>query len=841
MASEEEALFDLAAAIADGSGVDWALVESGMRPEQQRLIEQFRLIERVAGKHRSQVDPSAPTGPPRNPHAGTGVALPVGGAASERWGDLILIEEVGQGSFGTVYRAHDPQLDRPVAVKILRRVSSTEQELASKLLQEGRILARVRHPNVVSVYGAGEHEGRVGLWMEFVRGLTLEQMLASHGAFSAGEAGLVGYELCGALAAVHHAGLVHRDIKAQNVMREEGGRLVLMDFGAGQKRSDPGTSGSRIVGTPLYLAPEVFAGSDATIRSDVYSLGVLLYHLVTDDFPVKAATLGDLAEAHARGEITPIQDLRPHLPRGFVQVVERATDPDPAKRFASAGRMEAALGQLQGSSPSRPVTPRLRTTERRTPGIARASSGREPGVPSVAVLPFSDMSPAKDQECFCDGMTDELINALAQIPELRVAARTSTFQFKGQARDVRQIGHALNVTTVLDGSVRKDGDRLRITVELIGSVDGYHLWSQRFDRSMEDVFTVQEEIAASVVVTLKGKLAAGKSVAPRVPRTRDLDAYEAYLEGRYHWNKRTEDELRKSVACFERAIERDPDYAQAYAAIADAYVTLGTYGAMPPQAVMPRAKQAIERALEIDGGLAEAYTCRGCVRSVYDWSWSDAEDDFRRAIDLEPSYPTAHHWYAINYLVPLQRFGEAAHELHRALNLDPLALAIKTSLGMQCYFAGEYDEAVRQLSKTIALDESFGVAHVFLGATYTELSRFPEALGELEAALRLSGRSPEILAALGYLHGVSGDVEGARNVLNELKRIADTRYVSPAKIAQVHAGMGDRAEALERLEAAYDERAADLAWLGVRPVFASLRAEPRFTGLVTQMGLAVAG
>jgi len=545
----------------------------------------------------------------------------------------------------------------------------------------------------------------------------------------------------------------------------------------------------------------VLTGAEATTRSDVYSLGVLLYHLVSDNFPVKAATFEALVLAHARGEVTPLQDLRPDLPRSFLRVVERATDSDPLRRFDGAVRLQTALAQIRASSLQGKGS-RLRTTEFR--------KRRDRGVPSVAVLPFSDMSPAKDQECLCDGMAEQLIYALTQITGLRVAARTSAFQFKGQARDVRQIGDALNVATVLDGSVQTSGNRLRITVELIGSVDGYLLSSQRFDRNMEDVFAMQDEIAASVVVALKGKLAAGRNVA-LAPRSRDLDAYQAYLEGRYHWNKRTEDELKKSVKCFERAIERDPDFAPAYAGMADAYVTLGTYGGMPPKDVMPRAKKALKRALEIDDGLAEAYACRGCVRSVFDWSWSDAEADFRRAIDLNPSYPTGHHWYAINHLVPLGRFDQATEELHRALEFDPLALAIKTSLGMKGYFAGQYDDATRELSKTIELDEGFGMAHFFLGATYTEQARYPEAFGELEAAIRLSGRSPEILAALGYLHGVSGDIERAQGVLNELRQVADTRYVTPAKIAQVHVGLGERAEALGKLEEAHTERAADLA------------------------------
>ena len=318
----------------------------------------------------------------------------------------------------------------------------------------------------------------------------------------------------------------------------------------------------------------------------------------------------------------------------------------------------------------------------------------------------------------------------------------------------------------------------------------------------------------------------------------DLAAYESYLEGRYHWNKRTEDELKKSVVCFERAIDRDPDFAPAYAGMADAYVTLGTYGRMAAKDAMPAATRAVERALALDAGLAEAYACRGCVRAVYDWSWSDAEQDFRRAIELKPSYPTAHHWYAINHLVPVGRFDEATEELRRALELDPLALAIKTSVGMKCYFAGQYDDAVRALSKTIELDESFGMAHFFLGATYTELSRYPEALAELETAIHLSGRTPEILAALGYVHGVSGDVTAARGVLDELRRLTNERYVSPARLAQVHVGLGERMEALQRLEEAHAERAADLAWLNVRPVFASLRGEPGFRTLLKEMGFA---
>ena len=1056
------------------------------------------------------------------------------GAAEQppsRWGELVLLEEIGRGSFSTVYRAHDPQLDRAVALKLLRP-SSDHEHLASALLHEGRTLARVKHPNVVTVYGAGEHEGQAGLWMELVKGVTLEHMLASHGSFSAGEASLIGQDLCRALVAVRRAGLIHGDVKAQNVMREQGGRLVLMDFGAGWTRAIDGPARREILGTLVYLAPELLDGANPTSRSDIYSLGVLLYHLVTNEFPVRATSIAELRAAHARGDAARLRDLRSDLPAAFVRVVERAIERDPARRFSSAGEMEAALASAHASSEAErgttrssrrrgrtkttgttipPAFPRpgetlgryqmleqigaggtgvvyratdtrlkrevavkvlvepfasdperlarlaqeaqaiaalshpniltlhdvgterglwytvtellhgqtLRARMRQGPlpegeaieyaidvahglaaahakdivhmdlkpenimvtddgwvkildfGVAKVGAptsseddqttrtdrphvvggtipymspeqvcgervdqrsdlfalgtimyemvtGRHPfhgqssvdtvaailrddpapitsvnpavssgldrivrrslkklpadrfqsareirfaleavrdnrhqidttvgaadvarrDVPSVAVLPFSDMSPDRDQECFCDGIAEELIAALTEVPGLRVAARTSAFQFKGQTRDARQIGQVLNVGTVLDGSVRTHKNRVRITVELVGTGDGYQLWSKRFDREMADVFEVQDEIAAAVVKTLQGQLTTNVPVV--APHTRDLDAYTTYLEGRYHWNKRTEEELETSVECFRGAIERDPGYAVAYAGMADAYVTLGTYGARPPKDVMSSAKAALEKALALDPALAEAYACRGCVRSVFDWSWAAGERDFLRAIELNSSYPTAHHWYAINHLVPRARFKAAREGLQRARNLDPLALAIRTTVGMTAYFAEDYDGAVRELLRTIQLDEGFGMARAFLAAAYIEQGRYDDARGEMEVALRLCGRTPEILATLGYLYGRAGDAAAARGVLGELQRLSVDRYVSPGRVAQVHVGLGEVTEALERLEKATAEHAADVAWLAVRPVFASLRTEPRFVSLLKQMGLQTA-
>ena len=820
----------LAAAIADGLSPDWKGVARGASAAQRSSLKQLQLIARIAGLYRSGDETPASaaralSGAAAGPTAGQRT-LPVEG----RWGDLVLIEEVGRGSFGTVYRAHDPQLDRPVAVKLLRRTVS-DDEIVGRLLREGQALAQIKHPNVVTVFGAGQHDGRAGLWMEFIRGMTLEQMLANHGPFGPGEATNAVMDVCNALEAVHHAGLVHRDVKAQNVMREEGGRLVLMDFGTGQTRAERRATRGHVIGTPLYLAPELLLGGEATFASDVYSVGVLLYHLMTNDFPVKAASLSDLVRAHRRGLMTPIQDVRPNLPRGLAQIVERALQRNPSKRYVSARSLATALSRNQGRGV------RIQAPQRPTTSIRGSARGQDFGIASVAVLPFMDMSPAKNQESFCDGMAEELSCALVQMSGLRIVGRTSTFQFKGLTGGIRHIGEALNVVTILSGSVRKHGDRVRIKVELTRCATGEQLMVQQFDRELRDVFDVQGEIATAVVDALRGKLSGDKRQVRR-PAARNLEAYDAYLEGRYHWNKRTETALEKSVGYFERALEIDPQYAQASVGLADACVMLGTYGARPAREVMPRAHEAVTRALTLDHNLAEAYACRGCVRSVFDWSWAEAEQDFQRAFALNPYYATAHHWYAINHLVPLRRFDEATEALRRALALDPLALAIRTSVGMKSYFAGQYEEAVSNLARTIALDDRFGMAHFFLGATYTEQGRFPEAFESLEKAIRLSGRTPEILAALGYLHGVAGDKDSARGVLSELTRLAAGRYVSPAKIAQVQVGLGDTHAALDAIEAACAEHAADLAWVAVRPVYSRLRAESRFAAVRQRLNLA---
>jgi TolB-like protein/tetratricopeptide (TPR) repeat protein len=791
----EDRFSALADAVADGADVDWAGIESQYTDADDRhRVEDFRVLAALGQLNRSPDCPAVATAQGSCP-----VDL-------KSWGPFHIRAEVGHGIFGTVYRAWDPKLEREVALKLLRNILVIDEDAMSVAINEGRLLAQIDHPNIVRVFGADRFDGSVGIWMQFVNGRTLKDIVKQHGPFGDQEAVIIGLDLCHALAAVHHAGFLHRDVKAQNVMRESGGRILLMDFGGAAVMRAGLESDARIRATPLYLAPEVLHGDPPSVRSDLYSLGVLLYFLVTGQFPVNGNSLDDLREAHSRHRRTLLRDLRPDLPSSFVRVIDDATAALPSQRPASAGVMEVLLESATGRGPTR-------------------RSGPAPAQ-SIAVLPFVDMSPGKNLEYFCDGIAEEIINILTRVSGVRVAARGSAFQFKDKTSDVRHIGSMLNVATVLEGSVRAAGDRLRITAQIVDAESGYQLWSRRFDKSLDDVFAVQDEIATASVSAL--------GLQPSDPTPRG-EAYALYLKGRHYWNQRTEAGLHKSVATFQAAIEKDSRYAEAHAGLAEAYATLGLYGAVSPQEVMPKAKAAAQDAIEILGTLSGPFVTAGCVAGVYDWAWSEAERLFQQALGLNPNHPHTHHWYAINYLVPMKRFEEARQKLRYAVDADPLSAPIRVSCGLLSYFARQYVEGLQELRNSLELDPGSATARLFIGLTLVETGDFDEAVRELQTAIRLSD-SPEMTAALGYAFARAGNVDQARQALGKLFDLSGRRYISSSLIAQVHAGLGDTVLALEWLEKAGAERASDLAWLGVRPVFDGLRLQPRFANLLTRLG-----
>jgi serine/threonine protein kinase/tetratricopeptide (TPR) repeat protein len=817
MADEPHPLLPLAALIANGTNPDWDAAAAAT-PDQRELIAQLRVLHDLARAHRD-ADAEIPNAAPAT------VAPP--SQPIDTWAQLPLLEELGAGSFGVVYRAWDPHLAREVAVKVVRAGSVAALD-TSRIAREGRLLARLRHPNIVTVHGAAVDGGQVGIWMELIRGITLEQAVTTQGPFSARDAARVGLDVCRALSAVHHAGLLHRDVKAQNVMREDGGRIVLMDFGTGREiDAMPPHGKAEMVGTPLYLAPEIFRGEPASVRTDVYSTGVLLYHLVTASFPHPVKTVDELRERIATLPPVRLRDARADLPEIFVRAVSEAMADDPEARCESAAALEQDLLEALDDMHA----------GRRPLAIAssRLSGARLGRIPSIAVLPFVDLSRHKDLDYFAEGISEEITNALTRLPSLRVAARTSAFQFRGRTEDIRRIGDVLNVETVLEGSVRATDGRLRVIAQLSNTTTGYQLWSERFEQPLENVFAVQDEIAEAVVRTLRVQLGAGDEV--RSIPSNNLDAYTSYLKGRHLWNRRTEPDLLKSLSFFRTALRHDPEYVLAHAGLADAYATLGIYGALPPAEVAPKGRTAAQSALSLSDDMPEAFTALACLSAVYDWNWTEAERLFRQAIALQPDYPTAHSWLALNVLVPLQRFTEAEAELELALERDPLSRAVTTGIGMTAYYSERYADAVEDFTRTLELDDEFPLAHAFLAQTYAELERYDEAVASAEKAVQLSGANPEIHAAAAYVHGRAGRLDTARALLHRLTMLAESRYVSASLLAQAGVTVCDVNTTLDWLEKACEQRAFDLAWIAVRPAFKPLRTEPRFRSLCERMGL----
>jgi serine/threonine-protein kinase len=516
-----------------------------------------------------------------------------------------------------------------------------------------------------------------------------------------------------------------------------------------------------------------------------------------------------------------LRTVRDTVPESIERAVMKALAKVRADRFETAAQFAAAL------TTSGPVE---------TGARAFAESGSQPPPNSIAVLPFMNLSADLENEYLSDGMSEELIHGLARVGGLHVVARTSAFAFKGKAEDVRTIGQRLNVGVVLEGSVRKAGNRIRVTAQLVNVADGYELWSEHYDRQLEDVFAIQDDISSAIIEVLKIRLLGQPGPAAAAPRTGDPTAYEFYLKGRYQWNKRTESRVKKGIDCFERAIEHDEHYAPAYAGLADSYAILGIYGTMAPNVAMTKAKAAALKALELDGTLAEAYTSLACVRAVYEWDWEGAERDFQHAIKNGPSYPTSRHWYAINLLAPVGRFDEALEQIKHAQKLDPLSLVINTTVGLQYYFARQYDSAIEEFLETLEIDSKFGMAHFFLGQAYEQQSRYQEAISAFQEAICLSDRSAETVAGLAHAYAISGSRAKAEALLLDLLEQQERSYVSPTLIAQIHVGLGDHESALEWLERAYELRAADLLWLNVRPVFDDIRGNARFGALVAKLG-----
>ena len=778
------------------------------------------------------------------------------------WGPLEIRGVLGQGGFGVVYRAWDPHLAAEVALKVLTRDSS----VGASVIEEARLLARVRHPNIVSIYGADRRNGQVGLWMELVRGRTLKQVLLERGAFGAREAALIGLDLTRALAAVHAAGLVHRDVKPHNVMREEGGRIVLMDFGAGVESAEL-TDGPlhKYAGTPLYMAPELFDRRHPTPQSDLYSLGVLLYHVVTGTYPLEGSSPEDLQAAHQRGERRRLRDVRPDLPTEFVRIVERATDTDPAKRYASAGELEADLVQfavrderkIGGPVPARAFVPAPRRRFMRAGGLGAAAvallvvlaflmpkfkAWRTPaiasptGLRSLVVLPLRNLSGDPAQDYFVDGMSELLTADLSGVSSLRVISDTSARNYRGTQKTAAVIGRELNVDGVVEGSVTRSGNRVRVTLRVIQAGTNLSLWGDSYEREASDAFRLQADITRTLVSKLSAVLTTGERRRLEQTYVANPQAQELYLRGRYLLNTSNNDRLREARTLLEQAVKIDPNYAVAWASLARCYMSLQDWGLLSPVDAKVLSTRAANEALAHDAAMFEAHLAIAEELFKFDWDWIAADAHYRQALEANPNFTLGHAQYA-RFLAAAGKLDEALAHAKLAEESDPLSGDMKRTVALMFFYQRQYEESERKAAESLPLDQQLPAPHVIRGRALAGLGRFDEAIDEMQQAVKLSGH-PGQLAELGRIYAVAGRREEAEAILARVVRPSSPTqsFVAPEDAGYIQAALGLRDEALSSLESAVDQRSERILWLRVDPRVDGLRHEPRFAVLLQRIG-----
>jgi serine/threonine-protein kinase len=783
--------------------------------------------------------------------------------------DRYRIErELGHGGMATVFVAHDLKHDRPIALKVLHpdlaRVMGPE-----RFLREIRICSRLQHPHILSVHDSGDADGQFWFTMPYVDGETLRSRLLREKQLPVADALRIACEVADALHYAHQHGVIHRDIKPENILLSgpvTGDRgatgtyhAQVADFGIARAVShemeESLTDSGISLGTPQYMSPEQsVAQRDLDPRTDVYSLGTVLYEMLTGEPPYTGPTAQVIVAKRLSEPVPHVRTSR-DVPLALERAVTTALARSPADRFSTAAEFAAALqmDRLQDGLGTFDTPPRRRPRR----AIARTVAGvvalvlllvvgyatlrwvQRPGVAqlaSAAVLPFVDLSPQKDQEYFSDGLTEELITALSQVPGLRVAARTSSFQFKGKSPDVREVGRQLGVGAVLEGSVRKSGNRLRVSTQLISVKDGYQLWSESYDRDLADIFAVQEDVARSIVAVLRLRLApAGASALTSRP-TGDLLAYDLYLKGLYAWNQRTSASLPVAVRYLEQAVARDSTFARAWAALADAYILVVPFSGGSPVDTWQKAQIAARKALALDSTSAEAYTALGYGNMIYAWNWAASEENFHRAIAADPNYPTAHHWYA-DFLAARGRLKESLAEMSRAHDLDPLSRQIGIEWGWVSYLMHQNDVAEAHIHQTLELDPNYAGAYLRLGLVQIQQHRYAEAIASIKRGIDLGVFYPHAAAALAFAYAASGNRAAAMEIVNDLKKRSGQELIPPFAIAAAYAGLGDTTQGIEWLNRGIDQKDIYIPENFFEPLLDPLRTDPGFRRVLTRMGL----
>ena len=823
--------------------------------------------------------------------------------AGQRLGPYKVISRIGSGGMGEVHLAEDTRLGRKVALKLLRAEFTGDEGRLRRFRQEARAASALNHPNILTIYEIGSEDGTHFMATEYIEGETLRRHMAG-AALKPGEALDVGIQVASALAAAHEAGIVHRDIKPENIMVRRDGYAKVLDFGLAKLAERAATAGGSagptlvkvetnagiVMGTPHYMSPEQARGLEVDERTDVFSLGVVIYEMVAGRAPFEGRTPSDVIVSLLDKEPAPLSLYAPGVPAELERIVgkslckdrewryqivkdllidlkslrdelafeaklERSVPPEVRGEAGAGGGAGPAVqtGRVEAAHPTSSAEYLVTAIKRHkriavltsvvlAVGVAVAAAayfyflrGGTATINSMAVLPFVDDGADPDTEYLSDGITESLTNSLSQLPNLRMIARTSVQRYEGRDVDPQAAARELGVQAVLTGRVVRRGDSLSVSAELVDARDNSHIWGEQYNRRPSDILVVQQEIVREIAGRLRARLTGEERRRVTRNYTENVEAYQLYLRGRHHWNRRTEEGLRQAIEYFQQAIDRDPNYALAYSGLADSYSNLQGYSGILASEKRSRARAAALRALEIDASLAEAHASLG-FHYYQSWQWAESERELKRAIELNPNYASAHHWYCL-WLEVMGRSDEALGEIKLAQELDPLSPVINTNLARHYLKRGDLDAAINECRKVIELSPNFPDAHRILALAYQKQGRHDEAITECQKAVELSGRSSGTLGALGYGYAVAGRRSEALATLRELEDRYARREVLGASIALIYAGLGDKDQAFQWLERNFQEGGPLQNAMLLQPYLDTLRSDPRYADLLRRMGL----